>query len=107
MTPIENITAPNMAKALNIAVRSGNDSRPAKKRGKAIRWTGSIAISCMASIWLVAFIVARDFVYRIHGKWFRLKPESFDAMHYAGMGLFKGVIVIFNLVPYLVLRFWF
>ena len=58
-------------------------------------------------VWFLGFMVARDLIYRFHGKWFRLKPETFDAMHYAGMGIFKGCVFIFNLVPYLVLRFWF
>ena len=58
-------------------------------------------------LWFFGFMIARDWIQQIHGKWFRLKPETFDAMHYAGMGIFKACILIFNVVPYLVLRFWF
>ncbi len=29
----------------------------------------------------------------------------FDAIHYAGMTLFKLLFIVFNLVPYLALRF--
>ncbi|MNC93209.1 hypothetical protein D3C83_97890 [compost metagenome] len=37
ITPIENTTAPRMARALNMAVSSGTEIRPARKRGKAMR----------------------------------------------------------------------
>ena len=58
-------------------------------------------------LWFFGFVIARDLFHKIHGKWFRLKPETFDAMHYGGMGLYKIGIVLFNMVPYLVLRIWF
>jgi len=54
--------------------------------------------------WFVMFVWAHDWVYGLHRRWFRLSEEGFDAMHYGGMGLFKLVIFMFNLVPYLVLR---
>jgi len=58
-------------------------------------------------LWFVGFVWARDSIYRIHSRWFRFSEEGFDVMHYAGMGLFKLSIFLFNLVPYLVLRFAF
>ena len=54
--------------------------------------------------WLLFFILAHDWTYRIHSKWFDLSVEKFDAIHYAGMALFKTGIILFNLVPYLALR---
>ena len=54
--------------------------------------------------WAVFILLAHDFVYRLHGKWFRLSVERFDAIHYAGMAFFKLSIVMFNLVPYFALR---
>jgi hypothetical protein len=54
--------------------------------------------------WLLFFILAHDWMYRIHGKWFNLSVEKFDAIHYGGMAIFKTVIFVFNLVPYLALR---
>ena len=54
--------------------------------------------------WFLMFALARDFVYRLHGKWFRLTPERFDAIHYAGMAFFKIGIFLLNIVPYLALR---
>ena len=54
--------------------------------------------------WLLFFTLAHDWTYRLHGKWFNLSVEKFDAIHYAGMAFFKLFILLFNLVPYLALR---
>ena len=54
--------------------------------------------------WLLFFLLAHDWMYRFHGKWFKLSVERFDAIHYAGMAFFKICIFVFNIVPYLALR---
>lgn len=54
--------------------------------------------------WYLFFILAHDWMYRLHGRWFDIPVDRFDAIHYAGMGLFKLGIFLFNLVPYLALR---
>ena len=54
--------------------------------------------------WFLMFALAHDFVYRLHGKWFNLTVERFDAIHYAGMAFFKIGIFLLNIVPYLALR---
>jgi hypothetical protein len=43
-------------------------------------------------------------MYRLHGRWFRLSPEQFDAIHYGAMAVYKIGILLLNLVPYLALR---
>jgi len=53
--------------------------------------------------WFVMFMMAHDWIYRFHGKWFKLSVEQFDAIHYAGMLIFKTLILFFNLIPYLAL----
>ncbi len=55
-------------------------------------------------VWFVGIILARDWVFRIHSKWFALSKEQFDTIHYAGMAFFKMSIIVFNFVPYLALR---
>jgi hypothetical protein len=55
-------------------------------------------------LWFLLFSLAHDWIYRVHGKWFTLKAETFDAIHYAGMAFFKLCIFLFLLVPYLSLR---
>jgi hypothetical protein len=54
--------------------------------------------------WFLFFKFAHDWTYRYHTKWYRLSVETFDAIHYAGMAIFKIFLIVFNLVPYLALR---
>jgi hypothetical protein len=54
-------------------------------------------------VWFLVFVFAHDWIQRIHGRWFRLSREQFDALHYAGMSIFKIGIILFNLVPFVVL----
>jgi hypothetical protein len=54
--------------------------------------------------WFLFFVWAHDWMYRLHGRWFKITVEKFDALHYAGMALFKMAILLFNLVPYLAMR---
>lgn len=54
--------------------------------------------------WFGFFALAHDFVYKLHGKWFNIPVEKFDAIHYGAMAVFKLAVFLFNLVPYLALR---
>lgn len=55
--------------------------------------------------WWIMLIIAHNWVYRFHTKWFQLSRETFDAIHYAAMAFYKICIFLFNLVPYVALRF--
>ncbi|HVH33790.1 MAG TPA: hypothetical protein VM847_06750 [Tahibacter sp.] len=50
-------------------------------------------------VWFFAFVLARDGLQRLHGRWFRLPDASFDAIHYGGMAVYKIGILLFNLAP--------
>jgi hypothetical protein len=50
-------------------------------------------------IWFLAFMVAHDKLYRVHAKWFRLSLDAFDAIHYAGMAVYKIGILLINVAP--------
>lgn len=67
-----------------------------------LMWCTIINMGFLA-VWLVFFMVARDRMYGLHSRWFRLSPERFDAVHYTGMAVYKSTIFVFNLVPYVVL----
>ncbi|HEY5636103.1 MAG TPA: hypothetical protein VIS77_04325 [Burkholderiales bacterium] len=54
-------------------------------------------------LWAFAILFARDQVRRLHGRWFRLTDEQFDLLHYGGMGLYKLLIFVFNLAPWIAL----
>jgi hypothetical protein len=68
-----------------------------------LAWCAAINMVLLL-FWVLWLKLAHDFVYRFHGKWFRLSEERFNAIHYAGMLLFKICIFLFNIVPYLALR---
>ena len=42
--------------------------------------------------------------YRCHRKLVNISVETFDAIHYGGMAVFKFGVLLFNLVPYLALK---
>ncbi len=54
--------------------------------------------------WFLFFVLAHDWIYRLHTRWFKLTTEQFDTLHYGGMAVFKLAILLLNLVPYLAMR---
>jgi hypothetical protein len=54
-------------------------------------------------IWFGVFVFAHDWMYRLHSRWFKLSVETFDAMHYGGLSVYKIGILLFNLVPLIAL----
>ena len=69
----------------------------------ALAWCAVINIVLLLW-WYLFFVIAHDWMHRVHSKWFNLSVDKFDAIHYAGMALFKIGIILFNLVPYFALR---
>ena len=56
-------------------------------------------------VWFLAFVFAHDLIFKIHTRWFKISEERFDEIHYTMMGYYKLAVMLFNLLPYLVLRF--
>ena len=56
------------------------------------------------TLWFFLIVFAHDRIYQLHGKWFKLSEERFDAIHYAGMAFYKISIFLFNLTPFLALQ---
>lgn len=54
--------------------------------------------------WFLCFWLAHERLHRLHGRWFQLTPDQFDAMHYLGMAIYKILILVFNLVPWIALK---
>jgi len=54
-------------------------------------------------LWFVAFSVAHDWMFKLHGRWFHLTTGQFDSLHYGGMAVYKVGILLLNLVPYVAL----
>lgn len=52
-------------------------------------------------VWFCGFVFAHEAMRKLHSRWFRLSPEQFDCVHYAGMAAYKIGIFLFNLAPLL------
>lgn len=50
-------------------------------------------------VWFGAIVFAHDWVYRLHTRWFSLSRETFDALHYGGMAVYKIGTLLLNVAP--------
>ena len=64
----------------------------------ALLWCVGINYGVML-VWFGAFVYAHDWMYRLHTRWFKLSVETFDALHYAGLTIYKLGVLLLNLVP--------
>jgi len=54
-------------------------------------------------LWFIAFTVGHNWMFKLHGRWFRLTPDQFDSLHYGGMAVYKIGILLLNLAPLIAL----
>jgi len=50
-------------------------------------------------VWFGVFVYAHEWMYRLHTRWFKLSVETFDALHYAGLSIYKIGVILLNLAP--------
>jgi hypothetical protein len=50
-------------------------------------------------VWFGVFVFAHDWLYGTHRRWFNLSIETFDAIHYGALSVYKIGIILLNLVP--------
>ncbi len=55
-------------------------------------------------VWFVAMLAAHDFVYKLHSRWFRLTEESFDGYMYISMAIYKILVLVLNVAPFIALK---
>ena len=70
---------------------------------KVLGWCSAINLGLLM-LWFLVFVFARDFVFRIHTRRFKIAQERFDEIHYIMMGYYKLIVFVFNVIPYLALR---
>ncbi|MDZ4048420.1 MAG: hypothetical protein U1E00_08845 [Pseudoxanthomonas sp.] len=63
-----------------------------------LAWCAGINYALLL-VWFGVFTLAHDGVYRMHARWFRLSPERFDELNYAGVAIYKIGIMLFCVVP--------
>lgn len=69
---------------------------------KFLLWSAGINYVILL-VWFGIFAFAHDWIYRLHSRWFRLSVETFDAIHYATLGVYKIGVILLNLVPLIAL----
>jgi len=67
-----------------------------------LAWCAGINFGILL-IWSGGFVFAHDWLYRMHSRRFKLSVETFDAIHYGGLSLYKIGILLFNVVPLIAL----
>ena len=65
-------------------------------------WCGVVNYALLI-VWFVMAVPARSWTLKVWGRFFRLTPEQFDLLNFAGMAFYKVLVLVFNLVPWLVL----
>ena len=70
---------------------------------RALLWCALLNYGILV-VWFLFFMLAHDWMYLLHSRWFRISVEQFDMLHYAGMSIYKIGILLFNLVPFVALH---
>ncbi|CAA0092329.1 Uncharacterised protein [Zhongshania aliphaticivorans] len=67
-----------------------------------LKWCSvlNIGILCFSSL---MFMLAPDFIYRVHGRLFTLERTAFNTQIYQFLAIYKILILVFNLTPYIAL----
>ena len=75
-----------------------------RKLTKFLLWCTIINGALLVVAFAVFAVGGTDVVYKTHGIWFALPPETFSAIVYMFLGTYKIAILVFNLIPYVALR---
>ena len=66
-------------------------------------WSAVVNMGILIAWWL-AFVFAREMMFKMRMRWFKISEERFNEMHYTMMGYYKLTMILLTVVPYLVLR---
>ena len=59
---------------------------------------------CLLLLWFVLYLLAADWAYSIHSRWFEIDRHNFDLMNYYGMGILKIAAFLFFLFPFVSIK---
>ena len=65
-----------------------------------LMWCSVINVGLMIFSFLI-LTIARQWVYKMHSKWFPITEPQFNAIMYSILGAYKILIIVFNIVPYI------
>jgi len=52
----------------------------------------------------LVFMFGKGLIYRLHSIWFKMPEEEISLALYKVLGIYKIIVIVFNLVPYVALR---
>ncbi|MBA3036858.1 MAG: hypothetical protein FP814_10250 [Desulfobacterium sp.] len=55
-------------------------------------------------LWFVYYLLAGDWTYKVHSRFFELSRRDFDLVNYWGMAITKVLSIVFFLFPYLSIK---
>ena len=58
-----------------------------------------VAGVALLMLWFLLFLLAGDWAYGIHSKWFDITKHDFHLMNYYGMAFVKITVFVFFLFP--------
>ena len=65
-------------------------------------WCSIVNIGLLVLAFLL-WMVASDRIYALHGAWFPMPRQTFNAIFYCLLGLYKIIVFVFNIVPWVML----
>ena len=65
-------------------------------------WCSIINIGLLLMMFGI-ILAAKAWAYKMHSRWFDLSPKEFDLMLYGFLGLYKLLVFVFNIVPWIAL----
>jgi hypothetical protein len=57
----------------------------------------------LLAVWGLLMLLPHGWLHRLWGRWYRMSPEHFDTISFAGILFYEILIFFFNLVPYIAL----
>jgi hypothetical protein len=64
-------------------------------------WCSIVNVGIMMFSFIM-LVLMKNFVYKMHSKWFPISFEHFCIIMYSFFGIYKIFIFVFNVVPYIV-----
>ncbi|MHC4665239.1 MAG: DUF6868 family protein [Planctomycetota bacterium] len=67
-----------------------------------LMWCTILNVALLLLSSLFCLCVA-DWIYSIHSKWFSISRDTFNVAIYSFIALYKILVLVFNVIPYLAL----
>ncbi|GLX84621.1 hypothetical protein tloyanaT_08730 [Thalassotalea loyana] len=55
-------------------------------------------------LWFIILVLAKPFLFKMHSRWFDISYEQFNQMNYIAFALYKILVFVFFLAPYVGLK---